>query len=238
MPYPVLTFSNISDWENYLNTNWVTNGNEEITAIVGNNSVNGAVKFIKQSPLNWSSAAMYSSGGDIVLSNQYLGVAVFMTTTPDSLSFGDNFYNQYVFINLTSGTIPLGTPTAYYDLTGSPVTTIPANTALILFKTSSALWVQGSGGTGGTGTTQKEPNSFKVGTTAGAPTAGATTWTNPDFVGSWVVLFLNYGLVNRRDMGNGSPFISKTLSSDTLTISNYSGGWVNGDILDYILIRP
>ena len=43
MPYPVLTFSNISDWENYLNTNWVTNGNEEITAIVGNNSVNGEV---------------------------------------------------------------------------------------------------------------------------------------------------------------------------------------------------
>lgn len=85
---------------------------------------------------------------------------------------------------------------------------------------------------------QKEPKSFLVGTTVGAPTAGASTWVNSDFANSYVVLFLNGAKVYHSDLGNGAPYITKVLASTTLTINNYSGGWVAGDIVEYILITP
>lgn len=233
------TFSNIAQLVAYINANIIPNGNNDITGQENNDSLNGLAKFIEQSPINWNKTALYSSGGAISLANSYLGVAAFLTTTPTSLSFGDNVYNQYVFLNLTDGAIPLGTPSAYYDLTGAAVSSIAANSALTLFKTSGNLWVQGNNAAGGGGTTQKEPKTYVVGTTSGAPTAGATTWTLPAFANSWVVLFLNGGKANQSDAGNGSSYVTKaSLASDTITINNYTGGWVAGDVLDYILITP
>ncbi len=236
--YPTIEFDTIEEWENYVNTYVVANGMEQITGPIGNNAYNGAVKFVSQSPLNWGKATVYNTTGAVSLSNNFQGVAIFSTNTPSSLSFGDNFYNQYVFLNLTDGAIPLVTPSAYYDFTGSPVTSIPANSAIILFKASNDLWVLG-GNSGGSGSTQKQPKTYVVGTTSGAPTAGSTTWQNSAFANSYVALFLNYGKVNQSDAGNGSPYISKaSLASDTITINNVTGGWIAGDVLDYILITP
>lgn len=235
MPYPTIVFNSISDWENYVNTNVVTNGMELITGVIGNNSYNGAVKFIKQSPLNWGKASVISGGGVVSLSNNFLGVAVFTTITPTSLSFGDNFYNQYVFINMTDSEIPLGTPSVYYDISGNAITEIAARSVLVLFKTTNDLWVQGNS-VGGGASVQKEPKTYVVGTTPGAPTAGQSTWTLPAFENSYVKLWINYGVTNQIDTGNGSPYISKGFSSDELTINNYDGGWKTGDVLDYILI--
>jgi len=239
MPYPVITFPTIAQWENYVNTAWVTNGEEAITGVVGNNGVNGAIKFLKQSPLNWSKAAIYSSGGDIVLSNEYQGVAMFITTTPDSLSFGSNFYKQYLIINATDAAIPLDTPSGYYTVNGTTTTTIPANSAVNLFLADNDIWVGWTvSNGGGGGNTQKQPNTYVVGTTSGAPIAGETTWTNTVFENSYVFLFVNGVLVHQRNAGDGSFYLTKLLSSDTLTINNYPDGWTNGDILDYILITP
>lgn len=95
-----------------------------------------------------------------------------------------------------------------------------------------------SGGGGGGGTDQKQPKSYKVGTTSGAPTAGASTWTLADFAGSYVALFMgNSGLaVPFIDPGDGSPYLTKVLASSTITITNYA--WGTGDMLTYILITP
>jgi len=95
----------------------------------------------------------------------------------------------------------------------------------------------GSGG-GFVINTQKAPQTFKVGTTAGAPTAGASTWTNSIFENSYVILTINSGDVYQADMGNGNAYITKVLASDTLTLSNYSGGWQTDDIIEVTLITP
>ncbi len=230
--------ANIAALQAAINAEIIANGNEEITGPILNDILNGNIKFIIQSALNWGTASLYSSGGNISLSNAYLGVAVFMTNTPTSLSWGDNVYNEYVFINLTGGAIALGTPSAYYDLTGAPVTSIPANTALTLFKTSGSLWVQGSSDSG-TGSIQREPKTYVVGTDVDAPTVGANTWTLPAFGGAYVTLWINGSKAKQKDCGDGNPFITKTsLSSTTITVGNYPPGWVAGDILDYILITP
>lgn len=84
-----------------------------------------------------------------------------------------------------------------------------------------------------TTSSQSQPLSFLVGSTAGAPTAGTDTWTLPAFENRYVVLFLGGQIVNQSDMGDGAPYITKTLADNFLTINNYV--WQDGDILLYEL---
>lgn len=84
---------------------------------------------------------------------------------------------------------------------------------------------------------QKEPRTFVVGQTPDAPVAGTNVWVLDDFAGSWVVLFLGGIIVNTEDAGDGSPYTTKLLASNTLTIFNH-GNWNNGDVISYILITP
>lgn len=235
--YPTIVFNTIPEWENYVNTNIVANGAELITGPIGNNAYNGAVKFVKQSPLNWSKAAIYSAGGDIALTNFFLGVACFITTTPDSLTWSDNFYNEYVLINQTNQSIPLAGLLVYYNLNGDPIDFIPANSAVVIFKAENDLWIATQIGSGA-GSTQKQPDSYKVGTTVGAPVAGASTWTLPAFANSYVCLFIGNTLVPFRDFGVGLPYqkAKSGLSSSTIEVGNYT--WNDGDELSYILITP
>jgi hypothetical protein len=232
---PSIIFNSISDWEAYIDNFIITNGVEEITGLIGNNAYNGAVTFIKKSPLNWSKAAIYSSGGVVSLADNFLGVALFMSVTPTSLTFGDNFYNQYLLINMTDSDIPLAGNLVYYNLSGQPIDIIPAKTSVNIVKATNDLWVISN--TSSENTSQKQPKTYLVGTTVGAPTVGASTWTNPDFKNSWVVLFLSRSIfIDLINVGDGSAYLSKNLSSDTLTINNYT--WQAGDILSYILITP
>lgn len=97
--------------------------------------------------------------------------------------------------------------------------------------------IGGSTGGGG-GSTQKQPQTFVVGLTSGAPVAGENTWTYPDFENSYIVLFVNGILATLINTGSGNFFTTKLLASDTVTIGNYITGWVNGDELTYILITP
>lgn len=229
-------FPDIDALEAYVDTNIIANGVEYITGPINNKALNGCIEFIRKSPLNWAKARLEVSGGDIVLTDDYLGVIVFNTVVPTSLSFGDNIYNEYVFINMTSGAIPLDDPTFYYNTFGVPVSTLPANSVTVLFKAANDIWVVGNNAGGGSGSTQKQPLTYKVGTTVGAPVAGTSTWQLPAFLGSWVALFLGNALTPMSDQGDGLPYVTKALGSDTLTITNYS--WNDGDTLSYILITP
>lgn len=234
-------FPDLDALEAYVDTNITANGVEAITGPINNTALNGCIEFIRKSPLNWAKAlVVINDASPLVLADEYLGVVVIngSLATPISISWGDNIYNQYVFINQTATAIPLVVPSVYYGLlNGQAIDNIPANTAITVFKAKNDLWVQGDNMGTSTGTAQKQPQTYIVGTTPGAPTVGASTWTLPAFANSWVVLILARSIiVDMTDAGDGGAFITKLLGSSTLTITNWT--WQNGDILSYILITP
>lgn len=231
------SFPDIDALQSYVDTNITANGVEAITGPINNSALNGCIEFIKKSPLNWAKASVENTGGDIVLSDDYLGVIVFSSVTPDSLSFGDNIYNQYVFINMTTGAIPLDTPSFYYNLLGQAISEIPANTAITVFKAENDIWVQGDNMGTSSGIAQKQPKTYKVGVTNGAPVAGTSTWQLAAFLNSWVVVIMDRSVIlDMEDVGEGAQYITKALDSDTLNISNWQ--WIDGQILSFILITP
>jgi len=228
-------FPNIDALEAAVNAEIIANGNEEITGPIMNEMLNGCIEFIRQCPLNYAKASVVNSSAAQVAQTP---VVVFTGNTPATLTWGDNIYNEYVFINMTPVAIPLLGLLVYYTPNGTVSSEIPANTVINIFKASNDLWVQGNNTGSGGGSTQKQPLSFVVGITPTAPTANTLTWTLPSFLNSWVVLLLGGIVVDMSDSGDGSPYISKLLTSNTLTIHNYGTGWNNGDKLSYILITP
>lgn len=95
------------------------------------------------------------------------------------------------------------------------------------------------GGFASTSTTiveQRQPVFAIVGLTAGAPTAGASTWQNSNFANAYVVLFKNGTPVPSSNPGTGDAYITKALTSDTITISNYA--WTAGDQLFVMITVP
>ena len=77
------------------------------------------------------------------------------------------------------------------------------------------------------------PATFEIGTTSGAPVAGTSVWTRPEFAGRSVTIFLGNTQIDLIDLGNSNIYTSKTLSSTTLTINNYV--WQTGDNVSYIV---
>ena len=145
MPYPVQSFATFNDLLVYINNNWVTNDNGDIDAIVGNNVVNGLLTFITQSPLNYQKAAVSASTGAVVVGRP----ATIFTATPSALSWGDNIYNQLVFINTTGNAIPLLSGFYYRDINLAAAYSIPRKTVLVLYKTNNNEWVMGTPSAGG-----------------------------------------------------------------------------------------
>lgn len=238
MPLPIITFNTFDELETYVNTVIIPNAMQLIDGEEHNAVENGLLEFIRKSPLNWETGNIVSSGGAVSATRP---VTVITTTTPTTLSWSDNIYNEYIFVNMTGNAIPLLSPLVYFTAAGTSLNYIPENTAVTILKTTNGLWVATSvsGTGGGGGSTQKQPRTFVVGTTLNAPTAGTFTWTLPAFANSWVVLILARSIiVDMEDTGDGSAYITKAVASDTLTISNYGEGWNTGDILSYILITP
>lgn len=138
MAYPSLSFNTIADWLTWIDNNIITNGMELITGDFGNITENAAAKFISQSPLNWQTADIFSTGGAI---SPVRPVNVIMSVTPSSLTWPDNIYNQYIFINTTLGDIPSDT---YYDVRLQPVTIIPAISLVSIMKAKNGNWIVSS----------------------------------------------------------------------------------------------
>lgn len=74
-----------------------------------------------------------------------------------------------------------------------------------------------------------------VDVTPGAPTSGTAVWQHDLFANGYVTLFINGRVANPQDAGDGEPFVTKAVNSDTLTVSNYLWG-PNDQLL--VLITP
>lgn len=219
MPYPVNTFPTFNDLLTYINTFWITNGMEEITGVIGNDVVNGLLTFVEKSPLNWNKAKIESTGGIVSVSRP---ISVFMTNTPTSLSWPDNIYNEYVFINTTANNIPLAAGFSYYDINLSPVTNVRAKSRLNIVKANNNLWIQRDGGAGdGTSGILPFDIAKKVDGQPGSPIAGLTTYQNDDLINASgvVAIIVNNGNENIED-GNF------TFDSTTGTIDRSPNVWV------------
>ncbi len=232
---PTVTFATINDLITYVNNYIKENHMEEITGPIHNNVENGIIDYVKKATYNFFKADIVSSGGDVVLDRN---ITVIMGVTPTSLFWGDNFSNEWTVVNMTGEVVFDGL--VYYDPSGNAIDRIPANTILHIGKADNDLWVQldGGNGGGGGGSTQKQPKTYFVGATAGAPVAGTNTWTNGLFANSYVTIVLARSIdIDLEDDGTGTNiWVDKTLSSDTLTINNYT--WQTGDILTVTLITP
>lgn len=134
--YPKNTFSDFAALLNYINAYWITNGVQEITGVIGNDVVNGLLTFVEQSPLNWQTADIQSGGGVISATRP---ITVFMGTVPTMVSWGDNIYNEWVFINTTLGNIPTLNP--YVDINLQNVFTIPAKSIINICKARNGVWI-------------------------------------------------------------------------------------------------
>ncbi len=142
-----MAFSDIDQWQTYIDTYIIANGNNDITGPENNEALNGAVQFVRESPLNWSKTDIHGSGGVFVLSK---AMTVFITNTPTSISWVDNWYFEYYIVNATTSPIPLTSGTVYYNALLVPLTAIPANTVVHIAKSDNDLWIQvnNAGGTG------------------------------------------------------------------------------------------
>lgn len=139
MPYPQQTFNNFAQLLAYINSLWITNGNQEITGVIGNNVVNGLLTFIEQSPLNYQRAKVSSTAIHFGTTQP---VNVFSGTPPIDVSFGDNIYNEYTFVNATGVDIPFVAGLSFYDVNLNQITYIPSNQILNISKTQNGSWIQ------------------------------------------------------------------------------------------------
>lgn len=148
MPLPVTTFNTIADLLNYINTNIVPNGNNEITGEEHNAVENALANFIVSYTLNSGLVGISSSSGVVPLSKP---MTVF-TVTPTSINWPDNVQNEYYIINATASNIPLTAGYSFVDQYQTVQTVIPSRTAIHIAKATNGSWVQvnnlGGGGSG------------------------------------------------------------------------------------------
>lgn len=139
MPYPQQNIP-IGQLLNYLNTEWVTNGMGDITAIIGNNATNSLLQGIFGAPLNSTGVAIINTTASVQVAN---GVNYFYGSLPANVVFGDNFWNEWVFINSLNVPIPFGNGLGFFDLNFTFQNQIPARSLLRISKSiNNDLWVQ------------------------------------------------------------------------------------------------
>ena len=138
MSLPSQTYSTIQQLLNDINARFVPNGLQEITGDVGNSQLNGLANFIVKYAMNAQLAGISSSTGVVSLSKP---ITIF-SVTPTSLGWNDNVQFEYYIVNTTSSIIPLTSPTTYVDNTQAVRTSIPANAAIHIAKTTNGSWVQ------------------------------------------------------------------------------------------------
>src|SRR6185369_13418408 len=111
---------------------------------------NGLASFIKKAVFNYDLGKIESSGGALVLSRN---VTIITTSAPTTVSWPDNFQNEYLIVNTINADLDLATGVVYYDSQGVAHTTIPAQSVVHIFKMSNGNWMDESHGGGGGGGT-------------------------------------------------------------------------------------
>ncbi len=178
MSYPTQTFPDFNSLLAYINSFIVTNGNGNITGVEMNDVVNGLLSFIEKSPLNYNKAQIISGGGNVVANN---AVVVIKGVAPDSLEFGNNIYNQFIFINTTDYDVPLASGDIYYDINLNTVDFIPAKSIVNIVQASNYSWIVASLST--QGNTETPKRLMLIVGEDGAPNAGDKIWQNDNLIG-------------------------------------------------------
>lgn len=206
MPLPVQTFATFAELGTYIDENIRPNGMELITGSEHNAVENGLLTFIEQSPLNWQTARIESGGG--VLS-AIRPLTVFMTTTPSSFTWSDNIYNEYRFINTTSGDIP--TVATYYDINLQAVNVIPAKSIVNISKASNGLWIVSSVPSAGSKAALPPYIGIVDGGDPTDPVSGTSVFQDPSIVGLGSTnggkISIQYAEGVRNNFGQNSSFV-------------------------------
>lgn len=138
MPLPSQTFSTIQALINYINTYFVTNGNNDITGEEGNNILNGLTSFIQSYTMNNSLAAISSSTGPVTAAKP---ITIF-TSVPTAFGWPDNVQHEYYFVNATGFDIPLADGYSYIDPYQTTQIVLPLRTAIHIAKATNGNWIQ------------------------------------------------------------------------------------------------
>jgi hypothetical protein len=146
---PQLTFPTITQLRDYTNDNIVPNAMREISGEKHNNVANGYLDYIQKAVGNYDKVDLVTSGGVVTLVKPF---TVLQTIVPDSVTWGDNFNNEWYIINATDEDIPV-VGTSYYNGYLAPQTVIPSRSTIHIAKAENGAWLQmgGSGGSGGIG---------------------------------------------------------------------------------------
>lgn len=147
MSYPNQTFATIQQLLNYINTQYITNGNQDISGVVGNNILNSLATFIKQYTLNYSFATISSTTGSF---SAQTPITIF-TQQPSAFGWPNNVQNEYYFVNATGFNIPLADGYSYIDVYGTSQTSIPLRETIHIAKATNGNWMQVNNLTGSSG---------------------------------------------------------------------------------------
>lgn len=157
--------------KNYIDQYFYNNGIGLIEGDNDNYALTSLLDFISKSPLNWEKVLVVSSGGVITASRP---VTIFISTAVTSLTWPENIYNQYVFINSTNSAIPFSGGVSYYDINLIMRTSIPAKTAISIYKSANDLWIGLPFNTNGSSGVSYDKLQFEIGAVGSPMVAGDT----------------------------------------------------------------
>lgn len=166
----------------YILTNWIQNNNQLITGTIGQNVVWNLAQFIKQNPENYQKASVVVTNVNYT-PNVNECIIIFTNNSTGGLTWIDNRWNKYYFVNITNNIRTFFNGKFYYDINGATQTTLAARSTLFLAKGEDDYWYQISSNTG-----VVPPNTPPLIGVAGRggpndPVIGSTLFQSPLIVG-------------------------------------------------------
>ena len=141
MPTTPITISDIDALIAYILANWVQNNNQAITGTIGQNVVYNLGELLKQNPENWDKATVVPTNGNYTTQSSEC-LIIFTNNSNGGLSFGNNIWNKWYFVNETNNErVFLGGET-YVDVSGNTVDRIAARSVVSIAKGEDDLWYQ------------------------------------------------------------------------------------------------
>ncbi len=137
MPYPALNIDDFSTLVEYVNTNIIPNGIQDITGEEENNVFNNLFKLL---PFNGVKAKLINSPTNYSTTTDDRILIFLEDSITSTLVFDNNFWNQFTFCNLSSENIELEGSLEYINAAGDVLTHIPANNIVSIIKGEDDNW--------------------------------------------------------------------------------------------------